>query len=211
MSKHQAWIHVRIGTALIVIASCSAVSSAQQLIDPAEASSTPGVAAAEQDAQPPNVPQPARTAEADVERTVRRFRIGVEGGVGLNPELIEFGAHAAFGPIFRRGIEFRPGVQFGVGEVTTLFAINLDVLYLFPESAAGARWVPYGGAGPNFALSHQGFQATTTTNRFNFSDTTFDNGFNVIVGARNRNGVFVELKATAYGVRNVALLGGFNF
>jgi hypothetical protein len=163
------------------------------------------------DQQQPNVPQPARQAEDTVERTVRRFRIGVEGGVGLDPELIEFGGHAAFGPIFIPAIEFRPGVEFGIGEVTTVFAINLDVLYLLPGTA-GTRWRPYGGAGPNFTLSHQSFSATTdNNNRFDFSDTSFNDGFNFIAGVRNRNGAFFEMKATVYGVNNVRLLGGFNF
>jgi len=34
---------------------------------------------------------------------------------------------------------------------------------------------------------------------------------NFIAGARNRNGVYLEMKATAYGVTNVRLLVGFNF
>jgi hypothetical protein len=48
-------------------------------------------------------------------------------------------------------------------------------------------------------------------NRFDFSDTDFEGGVNFIAGARNRNGVFVEMKATAYGVSNVRLVVGFNF
>lgn len=160
-----------------------------------------------------NVPGQAQRAEDAVERAVERFRIGVEGGVGLDPELIQFGAHAAFAPIFSRNVEFRPGIEFGLGEVTTLFGINLDVLYTLPGATRGTRWMPYVGAGPNFALSHRGFEASTDENgnRFDFSDTDFNGGFNFIAGARNQSGLFVELKATAYGVSNVRLLAGFNF
>ena len=165
--------------------------------------------------QQSNVPADARQAEDAVERAVRRFRIGVQGGVGLDPELIMFGGHAAFGPIFNRNIEFRPGVEFGVGEVTTLFGINLDVLYALPGPARGAGWAPYIGAGPNFALSHRGFDSDDDDdddrNRFDFSDTDFEGGINFIAGARRRNGMFLEMKATAYGVSNVRLLAGFNF
>ena len=166
-------------------------------------------------AQQSNVPQEARQAEQAVERTVRRLRIGVEGGVGVDPELIMFGGHAAFGPIFTGGLDFRPGVEFGVGEVTTLFGINLDVLYTLPGGAR-AGWAPYIGAGPNFALSHRGFESDEAgedddRNRFDFSDTDFEGGFNFIAGARHRNGMFLELKATAYGVSNVRLLVGYNF
>ena len=164
--------------------------------------------------QQSNVPAEARQAEDAVERAVRRFRIGAEGGVGLDPELIMFGAHAAFGPLFRRNVEVRPGVEFGVGELTTTLGLNIDVLYTLPGGARGTGWTPYIGAGPNFALSHRGFETDETDdgrNRFDFSDTDFEGGVNFIAGARRRNGMFLEMKATAYGVSNVRLLVGFNF
>ena len=171
----------------------------------------------------PNTPPAVQQAEDATERAVRRYRIGFEGGVGLDPELIMFGAHGAFGPIFNRGIEFRPGIEFGVGEVTTMFGINLDVIYTLPGTVRGSRWTPYVGIGPNFVLSHRGFEAADDDdkgivddddddrNRFDFSDTDFEGGLNFIAGARHRNGTFAEMKATAYGVTNVRLLFGFNF
>jgi hypothetical protein len=166
-------------------------------------------------AQQSNVPAEARKAEQAVERAVRRFRIGVAGGVGLDPELIMFGAHGAFGPVFTPNLDVRPGIEFGVGEVTTLFGINLDVLYTLP-GAGGGGWRPYVGAGPNFALSHRGFETDgededDDRNRFDFSDTDFEGGMNFIAGARHRNGMFLEMKTTAYGVSNVRLQVGFNF
>jgi hypothetical protein len=81
----------------------------------------------------------------------------------------------------------------------------------------------YVGAGPAFGLSHQGFETEDTDNveidgveidgrnRFDFSDTDFNGGVNFIAGARNQNGVFFEIRATAYGVSNVRLIGGFDF
>ena len=171
--------------------------------------------------QQSNVPQEARQIEDDVEDAVRRFRIGVSGGAGLDPELIVVGAHGSFGPLFRRGIEFRPGVELGIGELTTMLGIDLNVLYTFPATAQ-TRWRPYIGGGPNFALSHRGFETDDLDNvdgvdvdedrnRFDFSDTDFESGFNLIAGARTRRGLFFELKATAWGVTNVRLLAGFNF
>jgi hypothetical protein len=163
--------------------------------------------------QQSNVPVAARQAEDATERVVRRFRVGVDAAVGVDPELIMFGAHGSFGPIFRRGIDFRPGVELGVGEVTTMFGINLDVLYTLAGGGEG-RWSPYIGAGPNFALSHRGFEADQGSldqrNRFDFSDTDFAAGMNFIAGVRHRN-VTMEMKATAYGVSNVRLLVGYNF
>lgn len=191
-------------------------ASAQEALDVAATSRAQG-----------NVPAPAQQAESSVSTAVRKWGVGVDAGVGLDPELIMFGAHGTFGPIFTPAVQFRPGFEFGVGELTTLFGINLDVTYTFPGGGGQTRWSPYLGAGPNFTLSHQGFSSdntssgsSTTTNsngttssnsRFNFSDTSFSGGFNFIAGARNRNGLFVEMKATAYGVKNVRLMAGFNF
>jgi hypothetical protein len=183
-------------------------SSAQQILPLVPPAAAAGSAELQQ-----NVPAKAQDAEGSVERAVKRFGVGVEGGVGLDPQLIDFGAHATFGPIFNRNVQFRPGIEFGVGEVTTTFGINLDVLYTFPGATRQTRWTPYVGAGPNFSLSHLGFDSATVQqpNRFNFSDTSFDTGLNFIAGARARSGLFLEMRATAYGVSNVRLLAGFNF
>ena len=187
--------------------------------EPAPGDETPQTAATATQAardQQTNVPPEVRQAEQAVERTVRRFRIGVEGGVGLDPEVIVFGAHGTFGPIFSRNVEFRPGFEIGAGEITTFFAINLDVLYTLPGAVGSARWTPYIGAGPNIGVSHRGFDTegedeVEERNRFDFGDTDFDAGFNIIAGVGNPNGVFLEMKATPYGVTNVRLLVGFNF
>jgi hypothetical protein len=175
-----------------------------------------------------NLPVEAQRAEDAVERAVRRFRLGVQGGIGLDPELIMVAAHATFGPVFRRGVDFRPGVEVGLGELTTLLAINLDVIYKFGAAGSGptAEWVPYIGAGPSMGLSHRGFETDGDDsdnvdvenddglegqNRFDFSDTDFNGGMNFIAGARRQNGLFLELKATAWGVSNIRLMAGFDF
>jgi hypothetical protein len=163
--------------------------------------------------QQQNVPAAAQTADDAVERAAKRFGFGVEAGVALDPALIDFGAHATFGPIFTRSVRFRPGVEFGVGEVTTTFGVNLDVLYTLPGATRQTRWSPYVGAGPNFGLSHLSFEREVDQqgNRFDFNDTEFNAGLNFIAGARNRNGLFLEMRATAYGVSNVRLLVGYWF
>lgn len=172
-----------------------------------------------------NVPPPVQQAEADIEDAVDRFGIGVHGGIGLDPELIDFGAHATFGPIFRPTLQFRPGIAFGLGELTTLFGIHLDVLYTMGGFAGDTQWRPYVGAGPNFSVSHRSFETEEgdhvdidnlpddieDRSRFDFGDTDFNGGMNFIVGMRRPNGTFFEMKATAWGVTNVRLLAGFNF
>jgi hypothetical protein len=136
-----------------------------------------------------------------------------------------FGAHARFGPIFNRSIELRPGVEIGIGEITTLLGINVDVLYMLPGASRQSRWMPYVGAGPTFGLSHRGFSTDDDDNvdlggvidvdpdrnRFDFGDTDFNGGMNFFAGARNQRGLSFELKATAWGVSNIRMLVGFNF
>lgn len=174
-----------------------------------------------------SVPASVQSATNDTANALRHIGAGVSAGIAFDPELIMFGGYARFGPIFTPSLSFRPGIDFGVGEVTTLMGIHLDVLYTFPGAADGG-WAPYIGVGPNFTLSHRGFDTTETDkvdtgtppptdtpptdqpNRFNFSDTDFDGGFNFLAGAR-RGRMFLEMKATAYGVANVRLMAGFNF
>ncbi len=155
------------------------------------------------------------------------FRFGVLGGVGLDPELIVFGAQGQFGPVFHEDLDVRPGLEVGIGEVTTMLGINIDVLYRLPGTTAQSRWMPYIGAGPTFGLSHRGFETgdgdgdhvdvdgvpliDPDRNRFDFSDTDFNGGMNFIAGARNQRGMFFELRATAWGVSNVRFIAGVNF
>ena len=179
----------------------------------------PSVVSAQQ-----NVPRAAQQAEAGIEDAVERFGVGVQGGVGLDPEIINFGVHATFGPVFRPNLQVRPGVEFGLGELTTMLGINIDVVYTIPGFTTDTRWLPYVGAGPNFSLSHVGFETEELEHldsdgvivledqgRFDFSDTDFNGGMNFIVGMRRATGMFFEMKATAWGVSNVRLLAGFNF
>jgi hypothetical protein len=169
----------------------------------------PADAAAQQ-----NVPPAVQQAERNIESAVRRFGIGIQGGVALDPELLDVGVHAAFGPIFTPAVAFRPGVELALGEVTTMLGINLDVLYVLPGTTADSRWRPYVGAGPNFSYSRVDFEPDDVDdddNRFDFSDSDGNAGFNFIAGARNANGLFIELKATAYGVSTIRLLAGFDF
>ena len=183
----------------------------------------PCAAGAQTTPQQQPVPAAVREAEQGITEVVKRFRVGVDGGVGFDPELIMIGAHTAFGPLFHRGVQVRPGIEIGLGEVTTLLAINFDVLYTLPGATGQTRWMPYIGAGPTFGLSHRGFgtdetdhvdvdgSPTNARSRFDFSDTDFSGGMNFIAGARSRGGLFFELKATAWGVSNIRLMAGYNF
>jgi hypothetical protein len=160
----------------------------------------------------------AAAAQVDdrIGRQARRFGVGVQGGVGIDPELIDIGAHATLGPVFKPNLTFRPGLEIGAGEITTFLGVNLDFLYELRGNATDEGWLPYVGAGPTFGLSHRGFAVDDEdvdqdgSNRFDFSDTDFNGGMNFIVGMR-KNRMFFEMKATAWGVSNIRLVAGYNF
>ena len=164
--------------------------------------------------------QAGQQAAQDARRTARRWGIGVHGGVGIDPEIIDVGAHGTLGPVFNPNVSFRPGLEIGAGEITTFLGINLDMVYAFPGEGTN-EWYPYIGAGPTFGLSHRGFstededhvdtEGNNDRNRFDFSDTDFNGGMNFVVGMRKSSGIFFEMKATAWGVSNIRLVAGFNF
>ena len=175
-------------------------------------------------AQQPTDPVPANVQRltAQIERQARRFRAGVFRGAALDPELISVDAFATLTPWPQPRLAVRPSFELAFGELTTLIGLHLDVLYSLPGIRPSARWAPYVGAGPNFSFSHRGIEeeeflergATDDDDddgRFDFSQYDWNNGFNFIVGARNPNGTFFELKATAYGVANIRMLAGFEF
>ena len=176
-------------------------------------------------AEPDVVPEQVRSLEAQIERQARRFRAGFQAGAAIDPELISLDAFATLGPFFKNNINFRPNVEFAFGEVTTLFGIHLDAIYTLPGVTRSIKWAPYVGGGPSFSFSHRGFEATETdtevetTNgtvqiengRFDLSSYEWHNGFNFIVGAKNANGTFFEMKSTAWGAANIRLMAGFEF
>jgi hypothetical protein len=206
---------------IVVLATAVLLCSQQHAAAQSTAASPGGPIAFEQQTTIPG--------QAGIENAVKKYHIGFDGGVGLDPEIIILGAHGSFGQLFGKDIAFRPGMEVGFGELTTELGFNLDVVFTLNDAQRTATWKPYFGIGPNFALSHRGFSeendedSTTTTtstdgtttteetpDRFDFSDTDFETGLNFIVGARRSN-LYMELKATAYGVATIRLMAGFDF
>src|SRR5688572_21911323 len=81
----------------------------------AAAQGQPSIGSATATTAQQTVPPAVQQSEADVERTVKRFRMGIQGGVGLDPEIVDVGVHATFSPLFTPSIAFRPGIELGVG------------------------------------------------------------------------------------------------
>jgi len=71
-------------------------------------------------------------------------RAGVRAGVSVNPDQFYFGGHIQTTPLIDR-LRFRPNVELGIGDNTTLAAFNFEFIYPFPSRQP---WHAYAGAGP---------------------------------------------------------------
>jgi hypothetical protein len=158
------------------------------------------------------VPPEVRRVERQIERQVRRYQAGVRAGVALDPELVLIGVHAQVGPFFNSDVYFRPNVEFALGEVTALFALNPEVIYRLPISSRQGRWSAYVGAGPGINFLHQSFKGDNG-DRIDFGDFRSDVGLNILGGIRHRSGMFTELKTTVYSDPSptLRLIVGYNF
>jgi hypothetical protein len=159
------------------------------------------------DMAPP--PKEMREVQRDIEKEVRRWQLGVRVGGGLDPELFLIGVHAGIGPIFSRDFYLRPNVEFGFGELTDMFAINLEGAYRLPVNFRHGRWSSYVGAGPSLNFVHQGLERREV----DFGNFEFESGLNIFSGVRFRRGTFVEVKTNlwAHSVPTLRLMVGYTF
>jgi len=154
----------------------------------------------------PPPPQVARTTR-EIKRQARHWHVGGRVGAGFSPELFMFGLQSQIGPIFNPRILFRPNADFSFGELTDMFAVNLEAVYRF-RTTFYDHWTPYFGMGPALNFIHQG----TSTSDVSFSDFTYKTGFNVLVGAQ-KNRTFVEMKTSLWSgpAPVLRLIVGYNF
>jgi hypothetical protein len=159
-------------------------------------------------------PREVRELERDIERQVRRWRLGVRGGVALDPELISFGVQSRIGPIFTRNVTFRPNAEFSWGEVTDMIGLNLDVAYRLPITTRQGRWNTYVGVGPALNFVHQNFEREAGEDRdIDFGNFEFDTALNVMAGVEFRRGTFMEVRTGIYAgpAPTFRVIFGYNF
>ena len=103
---------------------------------------------------------------------------GIQGGVSLDPDQVFFGGHLETSPLVDR-VRFRPSVDIGLGDDVTLVGFNFDFTYTF---TANRPWNLYAGGGP-------------AVNWIDFDDgSDSEGGFNFILGAKQREGMFFEMR-----------------
>lgn len=182
----------------------SAIPVAVSVVTTAEAGQDPG---AVDDTVPPGV----RRLERQIQRAARRYRLGGYGAVAMDPELVTLGARGTVGPLFDTTVSFRPNIQLGFGEITTLLGVDLDGVYHLARRGSPRTWTPYFGAGINLSFSHVNFNREEDGRSWDFGDYDLDSGINFIAGIENTNRVFIELVSTAYAAPHVRFIVGINF
>jgi hypothetical protein len=103
---------------------------------------------------------------------------GLRAGVSAEPDQFYFGGHLETGPLVDR-LVFRPNVEIGVGNDTTLVGLNFELAYKFQTRHP---WQPYALGGPALNIVH--------TN----GDSEAQGGFNFGLGLEHRGGLFAEVK-----------------
>lgn len=158
------------------------------------------------------IPAEVRRLEREIERQARRYGAGFRIGMALDPELVTLGIQAKMGPVFNRNVTFRPSLDFGFGEVTTMASLNLDAVYRIPISSPHGRVSAYIGGGPGFNFLNQNFERAREGDRdIEFDNFDFDPTLNIVTGLDFRNGMFAELRSSAYGRPRIRFVLGFNF
>ena len=143
----------------------------------------------------------------EIESEARRWHVGGRLGVGFSPEVFLFGVQAQIGPFFSPHFLFRPNAEFGFGELTDMFSLNLEAAYRF-NTTFHRTWTPYIAFGPSLNLIHQGASSGNTS----FSNFNYKTGFNVALGAQRRN-TFLEMKTSLWSGQApvLRLMVGYNF
>jgi len=151
----------------------------------------------------------------DAQRSeIGRIRVGVRAGFALDPELVVVGGQAQLGPVFKE-LWFRPTVEYEFGQISQIVNFNADAIYFLPSSGVGQRGHAnvYVGGGLGFNIQRDNFtglpsQATSSVDITNWST---DFGLNLIVGVQKNNGMFGELRATAFMQPTIRVYVGYVF
>jgi hypothetical protein len=122
--------------------------------------------------------------------------VGLRAGVSGSPDQFYAGVHYETAELTER-LRFRPNLEVGVGDDTTLVALNVEFAYRIPIRRH--PWSVYFGGGPALDLYHSE------------GETTAEGGFNILVGLLHDGGLFVELKVGALDSPSVKVGVGYSF
>jgi len=121
---------------------------------------------------------------------------GVRAGASADPDQFFFGGHYETKPLMK-DLTFRPNIEVGFGDDVTLVAFNIEFAYWIDLN--NKPWKLYVGGGPAAIVSD-----TDTS-------TDFNGGFNLLVGAQHRGGLFGEFKVGLIDSPEVKFTVGYVF
>ena len=121
---------------------------------------------------------------------------GVRAGASADPDQFFFGGHYETKPLMKN-LTFRPNIEVGVGDDVTLVAFNIEFAYWI--DLKNKPWKVYLGGGPAAILSDKD------------DNTDFNGGFNLMVGAQHRGGLFGEFKVGLIDSPDVKFTVGYVF
>jgi hypothetical protein len=124
-------------------------------------------------------------------------QFGIRAGASGDPDQFVIGGHLETKPLIKH-LTFRPNLEAGFGDNSTLVAINLEFAYRIDIDQK--PWWLYIGAGPAAVFAHA-----------NEGDTDFGGGFNVLIGIQHRGGLFAEFKVGAIDSPSVKFMVGYAF
>ena len=130
-----------------------------------------------------------------------QWTAGVRAGASADPDQFFFGAHMESRPIVDR-LTFRPNAEIGVGDDVTTVALNVEFAYWLTRDEP---WSVYFGAGP--AINIYSFDNHGPGD----DDGDVGGGFNILVGAQHRRGLFTELKVGVIDSPNLKVTVGYVF
>jgi len=127
---------------------------------------------------------------------------GVRVGVSGEPAQVFFGGHVETSPVIEH-LTFRPNAEVGVGDDTTLIALNFEFAYWIPIERK--PWRVYFGAGPAANIYSSGDDGRGR------GDSGVTGGFNILIGAQHTKGLFTELKVGAIDSPTIKFTVGYAF
>ena len=141
------------------------------------------------------------TAEAQEDLGVRR--LGIRGGVTIDPDQVHVGVHINAGQ-FAPKVRFQPSFELGFGSDRTIGTVNVDALYTFDPRP----WRPYLGGGLGISLVSRDSGRGDGNN-----DLDVEAGLNLIGGLEwgASHKYLLEARAGVGGIPDFKLTVGINF
>jgi hypothetical protein len=128
-------------------------------------------------------------------------QVGFRAGVSGDPTQFYFGGHVETPPLADH-LSFRPNVEVGLGDHTTLVAFNIELVYRIP--LRNNPWTIYVGGGP--AANWYSYSSDNP----HHSGSEFGGGLNVLVGLEHQGGLFTELKVGAIDSPSIKFAVGYS-